>query len=151
MLVHWNPWSELSRLEKDLNAFFDGRAQKVAPLAQNGDALEPVTWTPAIDVLEDANKIVLTADLPGIDQKDVEISVENNVLTLRGERKQQPKPEGESYHRFERVYGAFSRAFTLPRTVDAEKVTAEMKAGVLTLTLPKKAEAQPRQIKINVA
>ena len=100
-------------------------------------------------VHEDAHKIVLVADLPGIDQKDVEINVEDNVLTLKGERKPE-KVEGEAFRRYERAYGVFTRTFTLPRTVAADKVTAEMKAGVLTLTLPKRAEAQPRQIKINV-
>jgi HSP20 family protein len=150
MLVNWSPWSELSRLEKDLNSLFDGRDKRLAPLAQNGDARKPPAWTPPVDVHEDANRIVLTTDLPGVEQKDVEISVENNVLTLRGQRKAEPRPDGETYRRFERAFGVFSRAFTVPATVDTEKVSAEMKNGVLTLTLPKKAEAQPRQIKIQV-
>jgi HSP20 family protein len=150
MFMTWSPWSELSRLERDLNSFFDGRGKRLAPLAQNGDAQKLPEWTPAVDVYEDANRIVLTADLPGVVQKDLEISVENNVLTLRGARKEEQRSDGETYHRFERTFGAFSRAFAVPATVDTEKVSAEMKGGVLTLTLPKKAEAQPRQIKIQV-
>jgi HSP20 family protein len=148
MLVRWNPWTQL---ERDLNHFFDGRSARFAPLGQNGDAQKPSAWTPKVDIQEDAHRIVLRADLPGIEQKDVEISVEDKVLTLRGERKQEPKQEGEGFRRYERVYGAFSRAFTLPATIEVDKVSAEMKNGVLTLTLPKRAEAQPRQIKINVA
>jgi HSP20 family protein len=148
MLVQFRPWSELARLERDFADFFDGRKTKLAPLHQNGDAARPTKWQPSVDVQEDAHKIVLFADLPGLDQKDVEIRVEDQLLTLRGERK---APVGEAGLRRERVSGSFSRAFTLPPTVDAEKISAEMKAGVLTLTLPKRAEAQPRQIKINIA
>lgn len=150
MLVRWNPWRELSRMERDLSDFVDGRHASFTPLHRNGDVQKPMAWQPAIDVHEDAQKILLVADLPGIEQKDVEISVENNVITLKGERKAE-KVEGEAYRRYERVHGPFSRAFTLPKNVEADKVTAEMKAGVLTVTLPKKAEPQPQKIKINVA
>ena len=143
MSLRWNPWTELSRVERELSDFFDGRNAALSPL------VKPQKLHPAVDVHEDAQKIVLVVDLPGIDQKDVEINVEDNVLTLKGERKPE-KVEGEAFRRYERAYGVFTRTFTLPRTVAADKVTAEMKAGVLTLTLPKRAEAQPRQIKINV-
>ncbi len=149
MLVPFNPWNELSRLEREMDSFLRGR--QLSALAGNGDPRRPVEWAPAVDIHDDAAKIQLTADLPGVEQKDVEISVENNVLTLRGERKAEQKGDADGYHRYERVYGSFTRAFTLPSTVDTEKVSAEMKNGVLTVTLPKRPEAQPRTIKINVA
>lgn len=151
-MLRWNPWTDLARAEQDLLQFFDARTGKLSPLAQNGDAARPVTWTPAVDVYEDEKKIVLTADLPGVEDKDLAISVEKNVLTVKGERRAESPVEGkEGYRRLERVQGAFTRAFTLPQTVDAEHIAADLKAGVLTLTLPKKAEAQPRQIKVSVA
>lgn len=150
MLVRWNPWNELSRIEREMSMFFDAR-NSFASLGRNGDAQQQVAWQPAVDIHEDAQRVLVVVDLPGVEQKDVEIAIENNVLTLRGERKREQKDDGEGYRRFERSYGSYARSFTLPTTIEAEKVTAEMRAGVLTLTLPKKPEAQPRQIKVNVA
>jgi HSP20 family protein len=114
-----------------------------------------VRWTPfqypAIDVTEDAEKIVLQGDFPGVEQKDLDVQIEQNVLTVKGERTiERAEPNGELYRRYERSAGAFARQFKLPPSVDAEKVTASMKDGVLTLVLPKKAESLPRQIKVNV-
>jgi HSP20 family protein len=105
-------------------------------------------FRPAVDIVEDAEKILITADLPGVVQEQVELQVDKDVLVLKGERKIS-RAETEHYRRFERAGGAFERSFRLPPTVDVEKISAGMKDGVLTLTLPKKAEAQPRQIKIN--
>jgi HSP20 family protein len=105
-------------------------------------------FRPAVDILEEADKIVITADLPGVSQESVELNVDKDVLTLKGERKVL-RNETEHYRRFERAGGPFERSFRLPPTVNVEKIQASMKDGVLTLTLPKKAEAQPRQIKIN--
>lgn len=109
-------------------------------------------WTPAVDILETGNDLVLKADLPGIEMKDIEISVENGTLTIKGERKFE-KHEGnknEGYHRIERSYGSFVRYFSLADTVDTEHVKAEYKNGELTLTLPKKEVAKPRTIKVQV-
>ena len=108
-------------------------------------------WSPTCDIYETENEIVVKAELPEVKQEDVKVLIENNVLTIRGERKFSDETGKENYHRLERSYGEFSRSFTLPSTVDTERVGAELKNGVLTLTLPKKAEAQPRQIKVAVA
>jgi len=109
------------------------------------------TWSPLVDVFEDGEGITLKAELPEVDVKDVEIQVEGNTLTLRGERKLENEEKRDGYHRIERTYGSFSRTFTLPSTVDVEHITAQSKDGVLRLFLPKKAETKPRQIKVGVA
>ena len=144
MLIQWNPWRDLSRLEKDMLSFFDNG--RVRQRAENGDAQKPPTWAPPVDVYEDEAKYVIVADVPGVEEKDLDIRVENNLLSIKGERKVE---HGDGHTRTERVRGGFARSFTLPPTVDTEKVAAELKAGVLTLTLPKKAELQPRQIKVS--
>lgn len=107
-------------------------------------------WTPAVDILENENELILKADLPEVDAKNVGIQIENGTLTLRGERKFEEQKNGKGYHRIERAYGRFVRAFSLPDTVDAEKVKADYKNGVLTVTLPKKEVAKPRTVNIEV-
>ena len=107
-------------------------------------------WTPAVDVAENENSLILKADLPGIEQNDIAINLENGTLTLKGERKFEKTEDKEGYHRIERGYGAFARSFTLPDSIDAEHVKAEFKNGVLTVTLPKKELAKPRAIKVQV-
>ena len=109
------------------------------------------TWAPAVDIYEQDNNIVLKAELPGVDPKDVDIRLENNTLTLRGERKFDDEVKKENYHRVERAYGAFTRSFTLPTVVDQGSIKAEFKDGVLRVTLPKREEAKPKQIQISVA
>jgi HSP20 family protein len=107
-------------------------------------------WSPAVDIFENENELVLKADLPEVDPKKVGIQIENGTLTLKGERTFEENRNGKAYHRIERGYGAFVRAFTLPETVDAEKVKADYTSGVLTVTLPKKEVAKPRSINIQV-
>ena len=145
MLVTWSPWQELNRLEQAMNQVFEnGRAQSHGKVAENVP-----TWQPAVDVFEDATKIVLVADLPGVEEKDLELSVDKNILTVKGGR----KPGGladDVKRRLERAQGNFSRAFALPQSVDMDNIRAELKSGVLTLTLTKKPEAQPRQIKVTL-
>lgn len=115
---------------------------------------EPTTarpWTPAVDIRETENALIVKADLPEVDEKDIDIRIENGTLALKGERKFEKDDTGKGgYHRIERSYGTFARYFTLPETVDAEKVGAEFKNGVLTVTLPKKETAKPRTIKVAV-
>jgi len=109
-------------------------------------------WLPVVDIFENANQeIVLKAELPGIAREDIDVRVENNTLTLRGERKRESEVTQEQYHRVERSYGAFTRSFSLPSRIDTEKVKAEFKDGVLSITLPVKAEAKPRQIDVAVS
>jgi HSP20 family protein len=108
-------------------------------------------WTPAVDILETENELVLKADLPEVKQEQIDIRVEDGTLTLRGERKFEAVQDEKGYHRIERSYGAFSRSFTLPDTVDPEGVRASFKDGVLTVNLPKKEASKPRQIKVEVS
>ena len=114
----------------------------------NEPSLRP--WTPAVDILETENELMLRMDAPGIELKDVDIRLENDTLTVKGERKFEQQ-SGKGYHRIERSYGVFARSFTLPNTVDVEKVRADYKNGVLTITLPKKDVAKPRSIKVEVS
>ena len=142
MLVTWSPWQELSRIEQAMNHVLEnGRTAKGATAVP--------TWTPPFDVLEEQGRILLIADVPGLDEKDLEISVDKNVLIVKGARKSVAAGE-PGQRRLERPEGTFSRSFTLAPTVDVEKIGAELKNGVLTLTLGKKAEAQPRHIKVSL-
>jgi HSP20 family protein len=109
------------------------------------------TWAPPVDIFENGDSLVLKAELPGINPDDVEIRVEDSTLYLKGERKFEKEVKEQNYHRVERTYGTFTRTFTLPNSVDADKVAASYKDGVLTLTMPKKEEAKPKTIKINVS
>jgi HSP20 family protein len=107
-------------------------------------------WTPAVDIFETENELVLKADLPEVDMKDIDIQLENGTLTLKGERKFEKEEKSQGYHRIERSYGSFARYFSLPDTVDSEKVQADYKGGVLTVTLPKKEVAKPKSVKVQV-
>lgn len=107
-------------------------------------------WTPPVDILETENELLLKMDVPDVPQKDVDIRLENDTLTIKGERKFE-QPQGKGYHRIERSYGTFARSFTLPNTVDTEKVRAEFRNGVLTVTLPKKEVAKPRTIRVEIS
>ena len=109
------------------------------------------TWAPPVDIYENGDNLVLKAELPGINPDDVEIRVEDNTLYVKGERKFEKEVKEQNYHRVERSYGTFARSFSLPNSVDADKVAANFKDGVLTLTMPKKEEAKPKTIKINVS
>ena len=114
---------------------------------------EPQTnrpWTPSVDIYETENELVLKADLPEVDQKNIDVRVENQTLTIAGERKFQAQQNGKGYHRIERSYGNFVRSFAVPNSFDTEKIGAAFHNGVLTVTLPKKEAAKPRQVKIEV-
>jgi HSP20 family protein len=108
-------------------------------------------WAPSVDILEKENEVLIKAELPGVESKDVAVTVDNNVVTIKGERHLEKDVKKESYHRMERAYGSFSRSFTLPNTLDASNVRAEYKDGLLTLNLPKKAAAKSRTVEINAA
>jgi HSP20 family protein len=142
----------MARMQAEMNRLFNGSLGTTPATAKEpSEDLMTGVWSPAVDVNEDASKIVLSADLPGVQKPDLEIQIEKDVLTLRGERRIERKGDDKDhYHRYERVVGSFVRSFSLPPTVDAEKIGAELKDGILTLTLPKRPEAQPRQIKVNV-
>jgi HSP20 family protein len=137
----------MNRLQQDLNRLFDSFDAR--PLSSKAETVQGL-WTPAVDVVEDADKIELSVDLPGVKQEDLDVQVDKDVLTLRGTRKLERREDKDHFRRYERVTGGFVRSFTLPKTVDAEKIGAALKDGVLLLTLPKKPEAQPKQIKVAI-
>lgn len=141
----FTPWRELDELQNRLSRLFDESFGRTSMPSETSG------WIPAVDVQEVADGIVLTAELPGMAKDDVDIELENNVLTLRGEKKEEREEGGDAdrrYHLWERSYGAFQRSFTLPRTVDAENIQAEFHNGVLIVTMPKTAEARGRRIEI---
>lgn len=147
-LVNHEPWSLLDRLQQQLNQ--SGYANKL--LADNdSDYSNVVTgrWSPAVDIKEEADRFLITADLPGVDPKDIEITMDNGVLAIKGERQSAACEEKEGYKRVERVSGAFSRRFSLPDTADAERIEAKGKDGVLEVSLPKHEKVQPRKIQVN--
>jgi HSP20 family protein len=119
-------------------------------LERKGEESSLTAWAPAVDIYETEHELVVKADLPEVDPKDLDIRVENNILTIRGERKFEKNVNQENYLRVERAYGSFARSFTLANTVNAEAIKADYQNGVLTLTIPKKEEAKPKQIKVTV-
>ncbi|HXB55889.1 MAG TPA: Hsp20/alpha crystallin family protein [Vicinamibacteria bacterium] len=149
-IVRWEPFRDLIGLQERMNRLFDESFRGINRTGGEEDWVGG-SWAPAVDIYEQNGNIVLKAELPGIDPKDVDVRVENNILTLRGERKLENEVKRENYHRVERAYGSFTRSFTLPNVVDTEKIKAEYKDGLLRMTLPKKDEAKPKQISINVA
>jgi len=149
-IVRWEPFRDLLAIQDRMNRIFDESFRGMNRQGDDDWALGGA-WAPLVDIYEREGNIELKAELPGVDSKDVDVRVENNVLTLRGERRIDKEVKRESYHRVERAYGSFSRSFTLPSMVDTERIKAEFKDGVLHLTLPKKEEAKPRQISIKVS
>jgi HSP20 family protein len=149
-IIRWEPFRDLVTLQDRMNRIFDEAFRGAGRSGAEEDWALGGSWAPVVDIYEQGHDIVLKAELPGVDPKDVDVRVENNVLTLRGERKFDNEVKKENYHRVERAYGTFSRSFTLPNVVDTEKIKAEFKDGLLRLTLPKKEEAKPKQISISV-
>jgi HSP20 family protein len=149
-IVRWEPFRDLMSLQDRMNRLFD-QSYGGATRGNDEDWALGGSWAPAVDIYEKDGNIVLKAELPGIDPKTVDVRVENNVLTLRGERKFEEEVKKDDFHRVERAYGTFTRSFTLPALVDTDKIKAEFKDGVLKLTIPKKNEAKPKQIQVQVA
>ncbi len=145
-LTRWDPFKDLLRLQDELNRLFESEISR----RMGEEGLTSSSWIPPVDIYEDENNIVVKADLPGMDQKDIEVKVENNSLVIKGEKKFEDEEKKNNYHRIERFYGTFQRVFTLPDTVDVEKIKATYKNGVLEITIPKKPETKPKQIKVEV-
>jgi HSP20 family protein len=146
-IVRWEPFQDLMATQRDFDRLF---REAFSPVFGEGE-LSTRTWAPPVDIYETDENLVLKAELPGINPDSVEIRVEDNTLYLKGERKFEKEVKEQNYHRVERSYGAFTRTFSLPGSIDADKVAANFKDGVLTLTMPKKEEAKPKTIKINVS
>ena len=146
-VIRYEPMGMLRRFHDEVSRLFDEDYYGVA----GGDQSSAATshWAPAVDIKEEQDSYVLRADVPGVDSKDIEITMENGVLTIKGERKHENSEEREGYKRVERVYGTFFRRFTLPDTADADKVSASSKNGVLEVTIPKQEKVQPRKIKVS--
>ena len=148
-LVRYEPFSLLDRFNRDLNRLGLNDLFVNDPFSSE-DNSNVVTsqWRPAVDIKEEENRFLIQADVPGVDPKDIEITMENGVLTIRGERTGETRKEGEGYTRVERVRGSFYRRFSLPDTADAERIEAQGKNGVLEVVIPKKEKAKPKRITI---
>ena len=143
-IARWEPFRGVSALQDQVNRLFNEGFERA------GEESSLSAWAPAVDIYETEHELVVKADLPEVDPKDLDIRVENNLLTIRGERKFEKKVSEENYLRVERSYGSFARSFTLANTVNPDAIKAEYQNGVLTLSIPKREEAKPKQIKVNV-
>ena len=146
VITRWDPFREFSTLQDRMNRLF---RESYGPESRE-ESLSNTSFAPPVDVYEDEHGVSLKIEVPGIDEKDIDVRIENNVLIVHGERKIEKEEKEENYRRVERQYGSFTRTFTLPQTVDTENVSATYDKGVLKVNLPKKAEAKPKQIKVNV-
>ena len=144
-LIKYTPFADIDDFPTGLRVFQDS----VNRLFSDSTSSRP--WSPAVDIFETDNELVLKADVPGVEQKDIDIQLENGTLTVKGERKFSAEEKGKGFHRLERSYGTFVRYFTVPETVDPENVKADFHNGVLTVTLPKKEIAKPKAIKVQVS
>ncbi|HKN83014.1 MAG TPA: Hsp20/alpha crystallin family protein [Pyrinomonadaceae bacterium] len=144
-IMRYDPFRDLRTLQEEVNRLFSTNMSR----AFDDEGIGRGAWAPSVDIYENKDHIVLEAELPGMNQEDFDLSIENNLLTLRGERKFEKTDENDNYHRVERSYGAFTRSFTLPQTVSAEGATAEYNNGVLRVTLPKREETKARRIQVS--
>lgn len=153
-LIRWNPAHELASWPSDLTGFQREMNRLFDNFFRSGMSEDTSTtmsvWTPAVDIAEFDNEYRVKVELPGVNKNDVRITLESNILTIKGEKKQEKESKGQETHRIERVYGAFQRSFTLPTTVQADRIDAVFNDGVLTVTLPKAEEAKPKQIEVKV-
>jgi HSP20 family protein len=148
-LTRWEPFREFSTMQDRMNRMNRLFRESYSPEVPD-DSLTNTTFAPPVDIYEDEHNIILKLEVPGIEEKDIDVSVENNTLTVHGEQKIEKEEKEENFRRVERQYGSFTRSFTLPSSVDSGQVTAHYDKGVLKIKLAKKAEAKPKQIKVNV-
>jgi len=141
-LVRYNPWSIFDQINRDLNTSAGYRSEDDANVAT-------ASWTPSVDIIEDENSFKLLADIPGVKPEDIDVSMDNGVLTIKGERSSETKTEKENFRRVERQYGVFYRRFTLPETANADKIEAHSEHGVLKIIIPKQEVAKARRISIS--
>lgn len=147
-LINYDPWRELRNLREEVNRLF---GSAVAPWQGDSSSIATSVWSPAVDLKEEPDKFVLKADLPGVDPKDIEVTMEDGVLTIKGERRFESEQERQGYKRIERAYGTFYRRFALPDTAEADKIEARSENGVLHVVIPKHERAQPRQITVKAS
>ena len=144
VLSRWEPSRGATTLQEQFNRLFSDAFERTS------EESNLTSWAPAVDIYETEHELVVKADVPDVDPKDLDIRVENNILTIRGERKFEKQVDENNYLRVERAYGSFTRSFSLANTVNAEAIKADYQNGVLTLSIPKREEAKPKQIKVNV-
>jgi len=147
-VVRYEPWGLLRRFHDDVNQLF-GESQVEASAEGDRSRIVTSNWTPAVDIKEEDGRFVLKADVPGVDPKDIDVTMEDGVLTIKGERRYESEDEANGYKRVERSYGTFYRRFSLPDTANAEDITAKGKDGVLEVVIPKLEKVQPRRITVN--
>jgi HSP20 family protein len=145
-LIRRDPLRTFNSLQEQFSRLFDDPSFRVTG---NDSAL--TAWSPAVDIYETEQELVMRADLPDLSEKDIDVRVENNMLTIRGERKIEKNLSEDNYLRMERAYGSFSRSFSLPNTVNTEQIKADYRNGVLTVTLPKREDSKPKQVKVSVS
>jgi HSP20 family protein len=143
-IIRWDPFRDLITIREKMNRLFE---EAVTSRGEDKDMMSS-SWTPSVDIFETENELVLSAEVPGIDEKDIEIKLEDNTLILKGERKFEKETKEENYHRIERAYGSFHRSFTLPPYIDQDKINAEHQDGILKIVMPKMPELKPRKVKI---
>jgi HSP20 family protein len=148
-LIRWEPFREFSNMQERLSRMNRLFRESYSPEGPE-EALTTTSFAPPVDIYEDEHNITLKIEVPGIDEKDIDVRLENNTLTVHGERKFEKEEKEENFRRVERQYGGFTRSFTLPSSVDTGQVSADYDKGVLKINLAKKAEAKPKQIKVNV-
>ncbi|MBI4443351.1 MAG: Hsp20/alpha crystallin family protein [Acidobacteria bacterium] len=146
-MIRWEPLRELATMRDRMNRLFDPYPRGWC----DDEGLATSLWNPPVDVYETNESIVIKADLPEVAPNDVDIAVQGNTLTVRGERKRESEINEKDYHRVERSYGTFARSFTLPATIDADKIEANFSQGVLKINLPKREESKPKQVKVKVS
>jgi HSP20 family protein len=144
-ITRYDPFRDLRNLQEEVNRLFTGNVGR----SFEDEGIARGSWSPSVDIYENKDQIVLEAELPGMKREEFDLSIENNTLTLRGERQFEKKQETDNYHRVERAYGSFTRSFTLPNTVSGEGVTADYRNGVLRVVIPKREETRARRIEIN--
>jgi HSP20 family protein len=146
VLTRWDPVHEFTSLQDRMNRLFRGSYGAEG----QEESLSTSSFAPPVDVYEDEHNVTLKIEVPGVDEKDIDVRIENNTLTVHGERSFEKEEKEENFRRVERQYGSFTRSFTLPNTVDAEQIKANYEKGILKVSLPKKAEAKPKQIKVSI-
>lgn len=144
-MVRYEPWSLLNQLHNEIDQLFTPQRRRVG---EDNASVATSDWVPAVDIKEEAERFVIHADIPGVDPKDIDVHMENGILTIKGERQSETKDEREGYKRIERVRGSFYRRFSLPDTANAEAISAKSHNGVLEVVIPKQQKVQPRRIQV---
>lgn len=143
-IIRWDPFRDLTTLRERMNVLFGDEY----PSRREEKDLIASTWNPSVDIYEKNGNLVLTAEVPGLDENDIDVKLEDSTLTIKGDRKYEKEVKEENYHRVERTYGSFSRSFSLPQNIDQDKIKAESENGILKITMPKKAELKPKKVKV---